>query len=163
MLFAHLNPQNPFERKCRWYIYLLWTVTGAISAAVLTIIFNILSIVENPSYQEAAEGLFSASPHLSVMFLLYCIITPTVEEFIFRYLVYGFINKKTSRPVLSIVAASALFGLYHLNPVQILYGFLMGLVITLGYSRERNIIVPILIHSAANLVALVFTFYPFTA
>lgn len=163
MFFTHLDPQSPFERKCRWYIYLLWTAAGAASAAILTVIFNRLSIVEDPSYQEAAEGLFSVNPHLSVMFLLYCIITPTIEEFIFRYLVYGFINQKTSRPALSIVAASALFGLYHLNPVQILYGFLMGLVITFGYSRQRNLLIPILTHSAANLVALVITFYPFTA
>lgn len=158
-----LSPANPFEKSHKWYVCLIWAALGAFCAAVLTLIFNLLHLVDDPSYQEAAEGLFSASPHLSVMVILYGLVTPVAEEILFRYLTYGFLFKKTGRQVLSVVLTAAIFGIYHLNPVQMLYGFLMGLVITYGYARERNILIPILAHSAANIVALIFTFAPFTA
>ncbi len=163
MLFNLLSPGNPFEKKHKWYIYLMWAVIGAACAAVLTLIFNLTHIVEDPSYQEAADGLFSASPSLSVLVVLYGLVTPIAEEILFRYLAYGFLFKKTGRAFLSIFITSVIFGIYHLNPVQMLYGFLMGLVITYGYSKGRNILIPILAHSAANIVALIFTFAPFTA
>ncbi len=163
MHFSFLDPSDPFEKKCSPYTYLFWMIAGAGCAAILTVIFNFLSLLDDPSFKEAAEGLFSVSPHLSVMVLLYCVISPTIEEIIFRYLVFGFINKKTGKTPLSILATAMLFGIYHLNPVQMLYGFLMGLLITCGYSRHRNIFIPILTHSAANMVALIFTFAPFRA
>ncbi len=153
-----LNPSTPFEKKPVWYVYLIWAVIGASCAAALTWLFNITGLVEDSSFREAAAGLFGLSSRLYVLAALYCIITPTLEEVFFRFLLFGFIYGRTGKPRLSIIAAAAAFGLYHLNPVQILYGFLMGLVITYGYYRHRNLLIPIIAHSAANAVALLFTF-----
>ena len=161
MQLTFLNPSKPFENRQKWYIFLFWALTGGLCAAVLTWVFNRTGLVNAPSYQEAAKGLLGASSHISVLVLMYCLMTPVAEEIIFRFLIYGYIFKKTGSGILSVVATALLFGLYHLNPVQMLYGFLMGLVITYGYHHRRNLLIPILAHSAANAVALMFTFmYP---
>ncbi len=158
MLAKILDPSHPFENRPKWYIYLLWAVIGALTASVLTYIFNITGLIADPAYQEAADGLFTASPYMSVLIIMYCIISPTIEETLFRFLLFGFINKKTGRPIAAILVSAVVFGLYHLNPVQILYGFLMGLVIAVSYHRNRNLLVPIVTHASANAVALVIAF-----
>ena len=48
-------------------------------------------------------------------------------------------------------------GLYHMNPVQMLYGFLMGLVITWCYFRYRRLSLAVFMHALANLVGLLYT------
>jgi membrane protease YdiL (CAAX protease family) len=56
-----------------------------------------------------------------------------------------------------VILTAAIFGIYHLNPVQMLYGFLMGLLITFAYYRYRKLSLVFLMHSLANLVALIYT------
>ncbi len=158
MLANILDPSHPFQNKPKWYMYILWAVIGALAATVLTYVFNITGLVADRSYQEAADGLFNASPYIPVLVIMYCVISPTVEETLFRFLLFGFINKKTGKAPVAILVSSVVFGIYHLNPVQMLYGFLMGLIIAASYHRNRNLLIPIITHAAANAMALVITF-----
>ncbi len=147
----------PFDRP-KWYIYLLYTALGAVLAGVLNFAANITGLVKEESFSQAATGLFYASDHISVLIVLYCIATPFIEELLFRYFIFNLLLKYTKRAALSVIVCAALFGLYHMNPVQIAYGFIMGLVITYAYYRHRVLTIPFLMHAAANAVALAFTF-----
>ncbi len=146
-----------FERP-KWYIYLLYTACGAVLAGVLNFAVNITGLVKVESFNEAATGLLSASDHIAVLIVLYCIATPFIEELLFRYFIFNLLFKYTKRAALSVFICAALFGLYHINPVQMVYGFIMGLVITYAYYRHRVLTIPFLMHAAANAVALAFTF-----
>ena len=137
--------------------HLLWALIGALSAFVLTIIFNITGLTDLTSFQNAEGQLFSVSDSVAVLVILYCFATPLVEELIFRYLIFNFLYKHVKRAALAIITTAALFGIYHLNPVQALYGFLMGLIITYSYYRHRSLSIPFIVHMAANAVALAFT------
>lgn len=142
----------------KWYIYLVYSALGAVLAGVLNFLVNITGLVKEESFNEAATGLLSASDHIAVLIVLYCIATPFIEELLFRYFTFNLLFKYTKRAALSIFVCAALFGLYHMNPVQMVYGFIMGLVITYAYYRHRVLTVPFLMHAAANAVALVFSF-----
>ncbi len=145
-----------FERP-KWYIYLLYTACGAVLAGVLNFAVNITGLVKVESFNEAATGLLSASDHIAVLIVLYCIATPFIEELLFRYFIFNLLFKYTKRAALSVFICAALFGLYHMNPVQMVYGFIMGLVITFAYYRNRVLTIPFLMHAAANAVALMFS------
>ncbi len=149
--------ETPPERP-KWYVFLIWTCIGAVLAGVLNFAVNITGLVEDVSFQQAAQGLFYASESLPVLVVLYCFATPLIEELLFRYFIFNLLLKYTKKAALSIVICAALFGLYHLNPLQMAYGFIMGLVSTYAYYRHRVLTIPFLVHAAANAVALAFTF-----
>ncbi|MCR5403188.1 MAG: CPBP family intramembrane metalloprotease [Butyrivibrio sp.] len=143
--------------RIKWYDCIIWAAIGGGTAFVLTFIFNALGLTSAKSYMEIAEGMFGISSSVFVLFMLYCLVTPLVEELIFRYFIFNFIDRYTKSAVLSILLTSALFGIYHMNPVQGSYAFLMGIVITYSYYRYKKLAIPFAVHSAANAVALVVT------
>jgi membrane protease YdiL (CAAX protease family) len=163
----------------KWLIYVRVCVISILLATILTITFNYLGLVDNSSYAEIASKQFGISDSVFVMFIIYCILSPIIEEVIFRYGIYNFIHRKlTSKTVnlpyvkahsflgyslskaqvLSVWITALLFGLYHLNLVQGTYAFIMGLFITYCYAAYQKLSVPFAAHAAANIVAFAFTF-----
>lgn len=92
---------------------------------------------------------------LFVQTTVLCILSPVVEELIFRGLAYK--RLKTYYDVtIAAYISGLMFGISHFNLVQGLYGFIMGIIFTFVYERYKNIVVPIVMHMAANM-ASVFT------
>ena len=85
---------------------------------------------------------------------------PLIEEIVFRGIVFRSL-RRVSPAWVAILASSVLFGLYHMNPVQIVYATLMGLVAGIIYEKSNNLLFPILVHVANNLVAAIQGFIPF--
>ncbi len=139
------------------FTHLVWGLIGALCALVLTFIFNATGLTKLGSFQEAENALFGVSSSIPVLIVLYCFATPMAEELIFRYFLYNFICRYVKRAAVAIILTAALFGIYHLNPVQMLYGFLMGLVITYSYYRHHTLSIPFVVHACANAVALAIT------
>ena len=149
----------PFVKlNIKWYVYLIWAAIGAVSSLVLNFLFYYLGLTKVDSYVEAADGLYGISSSISVLIVLYVIATPMLEEIIFRYFIFNFLQRHIKKAAVTILLTAALFGVYHLNPVQMLYGFLMGLIITYGYYKHRVLTIPFLVHATANAVALFVTF-----
>ncbi len=144
--------------KPKWYEYIMWAGIGAFAAFILTLIFNFTGLTGLSSFEDASQGLLGVSESLFVLIALYCLVTPCLEEIIFRYFIFNLLNKRIKKAAVSILITAALFGIYHLNPVQMLYGFLMGLLITYSYYKRPILTIPILVHAAANAVALAYTF-----
>jgi hypothetical protein len=85
---------------------------------------------------------------------------PLIEEIVFRGIVFRSL-RRVSPPWVAILVSSVLFGLYHMNTVQIVYATLMGLVAGIIYEKSNNLLFPILVHVANNLVAAIQGFIPF--
>ena len=51
----------------------------------------------------------------------------------------------------SAVISSLIFAIYHMNMVQGIYAFIMGMLICTLYHRDHRIAVPIAMHTGANL------------
>lgn len=102
-----------------------------------------------PAYTEGIEGrLFSVDIIFGIF--LYCLAAPILEEFIFRIGVYGFLYRRLGF-LISAVASSLLFGAYHMNMVQGIYAFIMGMLFCVLYRRDYHAYVPICLHVGANL------------
>lgn len=100
------------------------------------------------SYQEIAETQFSLPVWLAL--IVYGVISPFAEEVVFRGLVYNRFRRQYG--VFSGILVSAfLFGIYHGNLVQAVYGTVLGIMIAVLYERFGTFWVPVIIHAAANI------------
>ena len=89
--------------------------------------------------------------------ILYGVISPLAEEMVFRGLIYNRMKRCFSLPV-AIVVSSLLFGCYHGNPVQAVYGFLMGLAIAWSYEGFGSFAAPVWFHAVANISVYALTY-----
>ena len=56
------------------------------------------------------------------------IMAPLVEELLFRGAIQGHLLRKGMKPVYAILIASAVFGIVHMNPIQIPFAFAIGMI-----------------------------------
>lgn len=124
-------------------------ILGAVAALCLNILFALLGIIgSSGEYAEVAQKQFSLP--LWVGILMYGVIAPFAEEVVFRGIVYNRLDRFYGR-IIAIIGSALLFGVYHGNIVQALYGFILGVLIAVLYERYGSFVVPVLIHSAANI------------
>ena len=96
---------------------------------------------------------------LLVEILTAVIAAPFIEELLFRGIVFRSLRKIA--PVgISILLSSVLFGIYHMNAVQAVYASCMGAVAAILYEKRQNLLFPILVHIANNLIAAMLDFTP---
>ena len=84
---------------------------------------------------------------------VYGILTPFIEELVYRGIVWYRLRKGFSVIRASLIS-SLLFGIAHGSLPQGTYAFLMGIVFSLSYELTRRFEVPFLLHSACNLAVL---------
>ena len=95
--------------------------------------------------------------NLSVMLLVYSILlAPIVEELVFRGLVFRFARHAMPFWFANILQA-ALFGFVHLNLVQGIYAFAMGLFLGWVCHRGRGIKYSIPVHIVFNIIGCLFS------
>lgn len=146
--FLKEAPQIALPDTRKKDVFLL-IVLGAATALCFNVLFSLLQITgSSESYAEVAEKQF-ALPLLTGV-VLYGVVSPLAEEIIFRGLVYNRLRRQFGLTV-AVIGSAALFGLYHGNPVQTLYGFILGLLMAVLYERYGAFLVPVLLHSAANV------------
>ena len=128
------------------------------SAALgINILFGLLQIMSVfREYEQVSEVQYQIP--LLYGILLYGFISPLAEEMLFRGLLYN--RMKKYFPVMtSAIVSSLLFGVYHGNVVQALYGLILGLVIVYCYEVTGNFKIPVFVHSTANIIVFVLTYH----
>ena len=68
------------------------------------------------------------------------IVAPLVEELLFRGAIEGHFLRKGMKPVYAILISAAVFGIIHMNPAQMLFGFLIGLLFGWLYYRTGSVV-----------------------
>ena len=122
---------------------------GAVIGIGLNLVFSALGITRaSEAFQQTAREQFSRPFWEGIV--LYGLAAPVLEELIFRKGVYGLFRRFAGSAV-AMVISSALFGVYHGNMVQGLYGFLMGMALAVSYERYKKLLAPILFHGGANM------------
>lgn len=86
------------------------------------------------------------------------IIGPIIEELVFRYLIYNNLNKFNKKNT-SIILSSLIFALVHNGFINIVYAFIIGTILTIIYSKNKNIKEVIILHMVANLMSLLIKQY----
>lgn len=75
---------------------------------------------------------------------------PVAEEVIFRETCLGYPLRKGVKPFKAILISSLLFGVMHLNPAQIPFAFIVGLLLGIIYWRTGNIVLTSILHIINN-------------
>ncbi len=117
-----------------------------------------------PSLQKSVEAMNAGAENIAGgnafgTFMIAVIAAPIVEEILFRGIVLRSMLKFTPAWA-AILISSVLFGAYHLNIVQAAYATLMGIAAGILYEKKRNLLFPILVHFANNLITMLQGFAP---
>ena len=83
------------------------------------------------------------------------IMAPLVEELLFRGAIQGYMLRKEMKPLHAILIASAIFGIVHMNPIQIPFAFAIGLIFGWLYYRTGSVIPGIVGHFINNSIACI--------
>ena len=119
------------------------------SSIFLNLLMGRMGIVQmSETYTETATAQYSVPVWLGL--ILYGIVSPVAEEAIFRGILYNRMKSYYSR-VIGIILTSLLFGLYHMNLVQAIYGIPMGFLIVVCYEWAGCFSAAIWCHAAANV------------
>lgn len=146
MALSHLRRERPRN-------YIIALLVSCCAVLGLNLLFDLTGIIDNSAaYQAVAAGQLSAS--LAVGLICYGIISPLAEELVFRGIVYNELKRNYRLPLAMLISA-LLFGLYHMNPVQGGYGFIMGLLLAYLYEYFGSFLWPVLVHMLANSLAYI--------
>lgn len=143
------------NKKAPWSKYIL--IIG-ISISLSVGLNNILTLSNiaaySDAYQETAEALYT--PSFPVQILCLGIVIPIMEEYIFRGLIYKRMRRNMS-VINAMIFSAVLFGGFHVNLVQTIYGLLCGLLLAYLYEKYGSMKAPILAHMLMNIVSCVLT------
>lgn len=130
------------------------TVLLAVSSSLgLNVLLALTGIVESSAnYQDVAAQQYSVA--FGAGMILFGLISPVTEEIVFRGLVFNCMRRYFPHAA-AVVASGVLFGIYHGNLVQGLYGGCMGILMAYLYERTHRFFIPCLFHAMANLVVYV--------
>lgn len=148
---------NHLRRESRvGYLLLAGAVVGA--ALGLNLLLELLGLVsESGAYQAVQKDQYSAAFLLGL--ITFGVISPVAEELLFRGIIHNYL-RRFMKPKVALLISSALFGLYHMNYVQGVYGFCMGCLIAYAYEYFGDFKMALAVHTAANILVYCLTYTP---
>ncbi len=153
-----MKPQNKYIFKHPLY-YLLCILLGVLAshgASILVSFMHIDNILG--SYSAVEEVVYQSSTAWIIVSTVF--IAPILEELIFRLLIFGLLRIKLNFWVSALIS-SALFGFYHLNLMQGVYAFIVGVLFCYLNEKFQNITSTMVCHMAANSFMLLLNYLDF--
>ncbi|MCR4764664.1 MAG: CPBP family intramembrane metalloprotease [Bacteroidaceae bacterium] len=143
-----INPTTPS--------FLCWTVVAGLSAIFISdAVASIFSFLPN-----WLESTFSNMEGSWLGVLAIAIVGPVLEEMLFRGAITTELLKGYS-PKKAIIYSALIFGIFHINPAQVLNAFLIGLLLGWLFYKTRSLVPCIVIHILNNSLSVFFTkIYP---
>jgi len=146
----HINYRSSFTPRTK-----SWRLAGiAIVAAFFGVVAtNIMSELLNlPDYMED-EFIIMSQTFLGLVTI--SIVAPVVEEYILREAVMGYLLRHNANKWVAILFSAFLFGAMHLNPAQMPFAFIIGIIFGVIYYKTGNILVTTGLHIANNTLSCV--------
>ena len=129
---------------------ILLTLLVPIVYALTKAIFNI----ENFQPSTLPEAITENQESLLIFGFMAIFIAPVVEEIFFRGFVYPSLANRYG-VIVSAIITSCLFGLAHIVAANAIIAFFIGLILVYVYHQTTNLLTPILVHSAFNLISVI--------
>ena len=170
--------QDAFE-QIKGMLFLITILLAGSSSIGLNVLLSLTGLVQNSaSYQDVAQSQYGVSFGVGVV--LYTVVSPVAEEIVFRGIIYNrmrrylgewqdeSVKQQMAEPgkrsgngrfdiavTIAVIASGVLFGVYHGNLVQGVYGGCMGILMAYLYERTHAFYIPCLFHATANCVVYV--------
>jgi uncharacterized protein len=140
--------------KLNTYVFALISLIGIL----IFISYLNLTLIKIDFFSQSNENLEKIIKELSknkfTFFISASILAPILEEGFFRgILLRRLLNNKIPSWG-AILFSSFLFGLIHLNPIQFLAGFIMGIFFSFVYFHTQSLLNCILLHSLNNAISV---------
>ena len=145
------------KRKKDWLWYLPLLVSGTAAALALNFLAGFVQAASyDASYTQVAQTQYAVPLWLGL--IAYGIVSPLVEEGVFRGILYLKCRRYLGRKLPAALLSALLFGILHGNVVQGVYGFFMGMLIIWFYERYDSFLAPVLVHAASNVSVFLISF-----
>ena len=128
---------------------------GVISAFAFNFVITFLTGLfhaDSAKYEQVETIQYSVPLWLGL--ILYGLISPMVEELVFRGVIYNRMKRFYSLSY-CVVLSALLFGIFHANLPQFLYGTCMGILLALCYEKVPCFGAPVIFHMAANIAVFI--------
>lgn len=123
-------------------------IVSALADSIAGTLFPAAFTVENTGGYVTHTTSTTGVPDIIVYFLSLCIITPFMEEYVFRGVIFKSLRKYGF--TFAAVGSAVFFGLVHGTVGQMVYAFVTGLILALIYEKTGNIKTCIAIHILNN-------------
>lgn len=107
--------------------------------------------------EDNLSNTFLGLSHNVVGIMGLALLGPLLEEVLFRGAIQGALMRYFGRPWPAIIMSALVFGIFHMNPVQIVYATLLGIVLGWIYYRTGSLLSVIVGHVLNNSLAVVTT------
>lgn len=146
----------PVKKQPLWRYSAIVLMSAALCAGINNLFFisNLASL--SSAYEETMEALYN--PSLGVQLLCLGVLIPICEELVFRGLMYKRL-REYSGFITAMLYSAFVFSFAHVNLVQGIYAFAMGVVFAYLYEKYESVKAPILAHISANVFAVLATHF----
>lgn len=140
-------------------LLLLMIPLGIAAAVALNQLVAVLPLTKwFPRYSESVKPVMYRYSLVQGL-LLYGVITPVIEEALFRWILFGRLKVYVSAVAAGVLSA-IIFGIYHGNFIQGIYAFVFGLMLAFVYWRTDLVLSSVIMHGAANSFIYASAFIP---
>lgn len=136
------------------YRALTLPVLGVSVVFVFSAMYVLNLVIEQAGIPNTMEETFLAMSRNPLGILSIVLLAPILEELLFRGAIQGELQRQM-KPWVAITVSSLFFGLVHMNPAQIPFAFLLGMIFGWLYYRTGSLIPGIVGHVLNNSVATV--------
>ena len=151
----HLLHFNYVDLKHDKYRKMSWQTLGVSAVLVMATTYILNVIIEQMGVPNTMEETFIAMSNNPFGFLTIALLAPILEELLFRGAIENHLLQQWKNPWVGIVVSSLIFGVIHMNPAQIPFAFLMGMMFGWLYYRTGSLLPGIIGHVLNNSIAAV--------
>lgn len=131
------------------------TVLGVAVVFIFAAMYVLNLIIEQIGLPNTMEETFLAMSHSPLGVLSIALLAPVLEELLFRGAIQGHLQAMIQKPWIAIIISSLIFGVVHMNPAQIPFAFLLGILFGWLYYRTGSLLPGIIGHVLNNSVATI--------
>ncbi len=99
------------------------------------------------------EELMTTLSHTASGVIAIALIGPIAEEVVFRGAIMGYMLRKGIAPWIAIATSAIAFGIIHMNPIQIPFAIIAGIIFGVLYYKTGNILLSTFVHIVNNTIA----------
>ncbi|MBL7070395.1 MAG: CPBP family intramembrane metalloprotease [Candidatus Omnitrophica bacterium] len=125
---------------------------GMLFSILLTVIGVVLPETMN---ERIVSNVFADQNNIQLIYLfaVFTLIGPVSEEIVFRVFIQNFLKKHTNT-VFAIIVSSLLFAAFHQSIPLMPYFFIIGVILSLLYTKTKSIIPSMVTHGIYNSIFL---------
>ena len=149
----HLIHFGYVRLTCDRYKEVSLSVLGISVVFIFAAMYVLNLLIEQAGIPNTMEETFLAMSRNPFGKLSIALLAPILEELLFRGAIQGQLQASGMRPWTAIIVSSLIFGVVHMNPAQIPFAFLLGMMFGWLYYRTGSLLPGIIGHVLNNSVA----------